>query len=121
MLLVDSPARLCLNRGSRGDIAQLIERSIRIAEVEGLNPSISTRCYYIFMATSNIPVAIFTIHNTSQLSIKLVVASTASTTATPLPSCLVENYRIQDPVILARVGGDVLRIQTFCRDILRFY
>ncbi len=46
MLLVDSPARLCLNRRSRGDIAQLIERSIRIAEVEGLNPSISTRCYY---------------------------------------------------------------------------
>lgn len=46
MLLVDSPARLCLNRRSRGDIAQLIERSIRIAEVEGLNPSISTRYYY---------------------------------------------------------------------------
>ena len=43
MLLVDSPARLCLNRGSRGDIAQLIERSIRIAEVEGLSPSISTK------------------------------------------------------------------------------
>lgn len=72
MLLVDSPARLCLNRRSRGDIAQLIERSIRIAEVEGLNPSISTRCYYIFMATSNIPVAIFIIHSTRQLSIKLV-------------------------------------------------
>ncbi len=62
MLLVDSPARLCLNRRSRGDIAQLIERSIRIAEVEGLNPSISTRCYYIFIATSHIPVAIFIIH-----------------------------------------------------------
>lgn len=46
MLPVDSPAGLCLNRRSRGDIAQLIERSIRIAEVEGLNPSISTRCYY---------------------------------------------------------------------------
>lgn len=46
MLLVDSPARLCLNRRGRGDIAQLIERSIRIAEVEGLNPSISTRYYY---------------------------------------------------------------------------
>gem|GEM_PF-3968055 len=61
MLLVDSPARLCLNRGSRGDIAQLTERSIRIAEVEGLNPSISTRYYYIFIATSNIPVAIFII------------------------------------------------------------
>ena len=43
MLLVDSPARLCLNRISRGDIAQLIERSIRIAEVEGLSPSISTK------------------------------------------------------------------------------
>ena len=26
-----------------GDIAQLIERSIRIAEVEGLSPSISTK------------------------------------------------------------------------------
>ena len=59
MLLVDSPARLCLNRGSRGDIAQLIERSIRIAEVEGLNPSISTRCYYFFIAADYIPVAIF--------------------------------------------------------------
>lgn len=33
-----------------GDIAQLIERSIRIAEVEGLNPSISTRNYYIMNA-----------------------------------------------------------------------
>gem|GEM_PF-5350687 len=48
MLPVDSPAGLCLNRRSRGDIAQLIERSIRIAEVEGLNPSISTRYYYFF-------------------------------------------------------------------------
>ena len=75
MLLVDSPARLCLNRGSRGDIAQLIERSIRIAEVEGLNPSISTRCYYIFIATSNIPVAIFIIHSTRQPYIKLASSS----------------------------------------------
>ncbi len=59
MLLVDSPAGLCLNRRGRGDIAQLIERSIRIAEVEGLNPSISTRCYYFFIAADYIPVAIF--------------------------------------------------------------
>ena len=120
MLLVDSPARLCLNRGSRGDIAQLIERSIRIAEVEGLNPSISTRCYYIY-SDEQYPVAIFIIHSTSQLSIKLVAVSSASTTATPLPNYLVENYRIQDPVISARVGGGVLRIQTFCHDKLRFY
>lgn len=75
MLLVDSPAGLCLNRRSRGDIAQLIERSIRIAEVEGLNPSISTRCYYIFIATSNIPVAIFIIHSTRQPYIKLASSS----------------------------------------------
>jgi len=31
-----------------------------------LNPSISTRCYYIFIATSNILVAIFIIHSTRQ-------------------------------------------------------
>lgn len=59
MLLVDSPAGLCLNRRSRGDIAQLIERSIRIAEVEGLNPSISTRYYCFFIAADYISVAIF--------------------------------------------------------------